>query len=114
AGTYFVQVVGATQSFTTSSGGGYTLELTSDLAGNKLGVARNLGTLAHDLVLLDFLGKSDTSDNYRFVLSKTAKVTLEMASGDDDVTLELIRDANDNGIVDPGEVIASSFVESNS
>jgi hypothetical protein len=114
AGTYFVEVADSSQgsSPSTNSSGGYTLELTSDLAGATLPAARELGVITKDLALVDFLSKGDTSDFYRFNLSKTASVTVEMSSGDDDVILELIRDANNNRIIDPGEVIASSVAES--
>jgi hypothetical protein len=112
AGSYFVQVVQPTGGPGLSTNGGYTLELTADLAGNTLGAARELGVLANDMALLDFLSKQDTSDFYHFDLSKTAKVTVEATSGDDDFILELIQDANNNGIVDPGEVVASSVAES--
>jgi hypothetical protein len=59
-----------------------------------LGAARNLGTLATDLALKDFLGDADTSDFYRFSLSQSATATVNVTSGDDDFILELIHDAN--------------------
>jgi hypothetical protein len=111
AGTYFVQVVSASDSLSTNGGSGYNLELTPGFAGNTPATARDLGILATDLALIDFLAEGE-SDFHRFSLTERENVTVDLNVGDEDVILELIHDANNNGIIDLGEVIASNVDES--
>jgi Bacterial pre-peptidase C-terminal domain len=103
-GAYYVEVVQFGSSSTS-----YNLTLTADAAGNSLATARNLGAL-NTSSLRDFVGSDDLQDLYRFQLtgdSNNLTVTLSNLTADAD--LYLIRDANDNGTIDFGETLASSF-----
>jgi len=77
---------------------------------NDLNVARELGTLRRTRILHDFVGTSDTRDYYRFDLAgSVSEVTLRLDGLSDHARVDLIEDANGNGIVDSGEVLGSSF-----
>src|SRR5262249_6664932 len=104
AGTYFVHVKQY------SGDTNYTLQLTTDFAGNSLGSARDLGTLVDRKSFSDFVGSIDPNDYYRFSLAGWAGSLLHarLSGLSADADLQLIQDANYNGVVDPGEVLASS------
>jgi Bacterial pre-peptidase C-terminal domain len=104
AGTYYADVfqdgIGSTN---------YNLTLTSDTAGNTLSTARNLGSLNGTTTIRDFVGADDLQDFYRVQLngiSNNLAITLSNLTADAD--LSLIRDINNNGLVDSGERIAFS------
>src|SRR5262249_20891557 len=109
AGDYFVHVLGF------SGNTDYTLRLTPDYAGSTLGTARNIGTVPGPHSARDFVGTSpsDTDDFFRFSLPAAGRLGVTMYTpGIDnpngpDADLQLIRDANNNGVVDAGEVLAA-------
>jgi hypothetical protein len=73
AGTYFARVT----SFAGSTN--YTLELTSDLAGNGTTSARNLGSVQPGTITAkDFVGTTDTNDYYKFTVPAAGNVTLKV------------------------------------
>jgi hypothetical protein len=82
--------------------------------GNTLGTAYNVGTLTGTQTFTDSVGSTDTSDIYRFSLGATSNFNLSLTGMSNDADVRLIRDANNNGIIDTGEVIASSTRGSNS
>jgi hypothetical protein len=109
-GNYLLQVVAD------SGEGTYQLfaEARPDRAGNTLGTARELGTvngLKHED---DFVSSVDLVDFYKFTASAGGKVSarLDPALGAN-ADLALIRDANNNGKVDAGEVLAASPLPGN-
>jgi hypothetical protein len=62
-----------------------------------------------DYIEQDFGPGSDVNDFYRFDLNRTYDVTLTTTGvAGEDLSLSLIRDANNNGVVDPGDVLVTS------
>jgi hypothetical protein len=127
AGTYFAQVV---RDAPVSEGSlDYQLDLSAtpdspypadteppNLLPTEVMVGDNsFGTLFEDKTFYGSVGDTNTADTYFFHLlrpsgfsfgSDTASITLSGLSSDADI--RLIQDINENRIVDPGEVIASS------
>lgn len=106
AGTYFVQVYqfwGNTNYNVTLSA---TPLATPIDAGNTLATARDLGILSSPQTVFDYVGTSDTNDFYRFTLNGTNTVNLNLSGLSADADMQLIQDANNNGVVDAGEVLA--------
>jgi len=108
AGTYFVDVVRYSGNTT------YSLTLTADAAGNTLNAARNLGSLSRAQGFSDFVGSADPADYYRFSLSYTSNFSLSLGGLSADADVYLLRDANSNGAIDPGEMLAASLMSGNS
>ena len=102
AGTYFVDVVRYSGNTT------YNLTLTADAAGNTLNTARNVGSLSNTQNFSDFVGSADPTDYYRFSLSNTSNLSVNLSGLSADADIYLIRDANGNGVIDPGEILAAS------
>ncbi len=104
AGTYYADV------FESSNGNtNYTLTFNSDTAGNTFATARNIGLVNGSATVKDFVGTGDLQDFYRIQLngnSNTLAIALKDLTADADVYL--IRDINNNGILDAGETIAVS------
>jgi len=72
--------------------------------------AHDLGTLSGTETLHDFVGTTDPQDYYRFDLAgSVSEVTLRLDGLSDHARVDLIEDANSNGILDSGEVLSSSF-----
>jgi hypothetical protein len=103
-GTYNIQVRAST------GGGKYTLyaEARPDQAGNTLATARNLGIVNGLTSVNDYVSVSDTVDLYRFTASAAGTVSAQLTPQFGNANLALIRDANNNGVVDAGEILASS------
>lgn len=110
AGDYYVRV------YQYSGNTLYTLNLNAapiDNAGNTLSTARNLGRLGFETeIYFDWVGSADPDDFYRFTLTNSRDLALRLDNLSTDADLQLIRDANNNGIVDFGEVLASSVLSS--
>jgi hypothetical protein len=109
-GDYILQVEAQTGAAT------YTLtaEARPDQAGNSLGTAKNLGAVKGLIHLDDYLTvNSDPVDFYKFTMSAAgtigAAIFPEFAG---DANLSLIRDTNNNGVVDANEVLASASLTS--
>jgi hypothetical protein len=114
AGTYFLQVA--------NSGGQevYNLRVVSDYAGNSLGAARPMAAISgsnpptqtfKDYAEENFGPPSDYLDFYSFTLPSTYTATLKSTGvPGEDLSMALIKDANNNGIIDSGDIIASSDV----
>ncbi|WP_421655132.1 pre-peptidase C-terminal domain-containing protein [Leptothermofonsia sp. ETS-13] len=121
AGSYFAQVY---QWSGTTSSTSYNLSLTaySGLGwatepNNTLGNAYNLRTLNGSRSFSGWVsGNSsyfyDANDYYRFSLGTDSNFSLSLSGLSADADVQLIRDANFNGTVDVGEVIASSTLGS--
>ena len=106
AGTYFVRV------YPYSGSTNYNLSLAAtpvDYAGNTLSAARDVGTLgSSNTTYTDWLGSADTNDFYRFSITNTSDLSLLLNGLSADADLQLIRDANSNGVIDTGEVLQTS------
>jgi len=112
AGTYFLRVGG--------NGGqsAYSLRLVSDYSGKTLGTARPLaaisGTTPPNQIFQDYIEQffdafSDVNDFYRFDLASTYEVTLNTTGvAGEDLSLSLIKDVNNNGVIDAGDILATS------
>jgi hypothetical protein len=103
-GQYIVQMKALT------GGGTYTLtaETRPDAAGDTLKTAKNLGTVNGLIRADDSVTIADPFDFYKFTASAAGKVSAQLFCEFEPATVDLIRDANNNGVVDPGEVLASS------
>jgi subtilisin family serine protease len=102
AGTYFVQA------YQFNGETNYTLNLSTTNPSNLLPTEVNLGILNATQTVLGAIYNTDTVDVYRFDLSTTKSLTLNLSDLSTDVDLRLIVDANHNGIIDSGDVIADS------
>ncbi len=102
AGTYFAQV------YQFNGYTSYTLNLSNANPSNLLPTEVNLGALSATQTVLGSIYNNDTADVYRFNLDTARALTLNLSGLNADSNLRLIRDANNNGIVDVGEVLASS------
>ena len=102
AGTYFAQV------YQFNGYTSYTLNLSNANPSNLLPTEVNLGALSATQTVLGSIYNNDTADIYRFSLDTARALTLNLSGLNADSNLRLIRDANNNGIVDVGEVLASS------
>jgi hypothetical protein len=89
-----------------------------DAAGDTLGTAENIGALVGQKELSDYIGVDlstdpsfsiDSIDFFRFSLTNPGPLNVRLDGLNADLDLEVIRDFNNNGIVDPGGVIGSSF-----
>ncbi|MEO1144786.1 MAG: pre-peptidase C-terminal domain-containing protein [Cyanobacteria bacterium J06638_22] len=108
-GTYFAQVAQARR----ASGGGsafYDLDMsaTTGRASNVIGAEVQLGNLSRDLTRFGSVTSRDTNDTYAFSLGFFEGVNIRLGGLSRDADIRLIRDRNNNGVVDPGEVIGSS------
>lgn len=103
AGTYLVGVFAAAGAKTS-----YRLSLTADYAGNTLGTARNVGTLASSATVRDFVGASDPADFYRVTLASQQVLTASLSGLHSTTALQLIRDADHDGVAQQSEVLASA------
>jgi hypothetical protein len=99
-----------------SGGGTYQLfaEARPDQAGNSLGSARNLNTVNGLIHQDEFVSGQDPVDFFKFTASGSGRVSAQLNPQlGDDANLALIRDANNNGKVDPGETLAASTLPGN-
>ncbi|MGG6294045.1 pre-peptidase C-terminal domain-containing protein [Leptolyngbya sp. AN02str] len=111
-GTYFIRV----QPFFSNRSTQYELTLTSTVRpgnvapqpGNTINQALNLGLLSGTRVLKDYVGVLDTVDFYRFTLNQNSNVTIGFLGVSESLDVDLIFDANSNGLVDSGEIIDGS------
>ena len=108
AGTYFARVyrVSGDTSYTLTTN--VTAVPPPDNAGNTLAAARNLGTASGTQSYSDYVNSSDTDDFYKFALGADSNVTLSLTGLGTDAALQLIKDANNNGFIDSGDVLATS------
>ncbi len=111
-GTYFVRVR------RTAGEGVYTLQFANrntDLAGNTLPTARNFGTLFGFVEFNDSVSSNDTTDIYRFSLTRSAELRAQLSGlpTGANASLSLIRDIDGDGVIDVGETLASSNNASN-
>lgn len=106
AGTYLVQV---TQHAGTSN---YTMRLSTGYPTDLLPTEYDLGVINGTRTLSQYIGSGmyyqNAADNIRFTLNSTRSVNLTLSGLSCDIDLRLVHDANNNGVVDTGEVLGSS------
>ncbi|MDB9466544.1 DUF4114 domain-containing protein [Dolichospermum circinale] len=84
----------------------------TDNAGNTVNTAKDLGLIGNNVQLSDFIGQVDSNDYYRFTLSSTSDLSIEVTGlSNGDLFAELGQDKNNDGILDFDETIASSDEE---
>ncbi|MEX0267734.1 S8 family serine peptidase [Leptolyngbyaceae cyanobacterium UHCC 1019] len=105
AGSYYVRVYPFLSSNTN-----YSLSLGAIAVGdNTLPTATNLGGLTTSRTVTGFVGNTDADDFYRFTLSSDRSVGVFLDGLSADADIQLIRDFNNNGIVDSSDVLAESI-----
>ena len=122
AGSYFIGV----KRF--SGDTSYTLRLSPDFKSNLLATENNVGTLTGTRTFINpsynegesfdrrnGISSTDTSDYYRFSIGSIRNVSLGLTGigAGADLDMRLIRDYNNNGVIDAGEEIANSNHSSN-
>jgi hypothetical protein len=111
AGDYYLQVsryIGNTS---------YKLKASNTSPNNLLGIETDAGLLNGTKVYSGTISNSNTSDVYRFSVENTnywfgsipknMNISLSGLAGDTDI--RLVQDANNNGIVDSGDVLKGSY-----
>ncbi|MBD2346511.1 C2 family cysteine protease [Anabaena subtropica] len=79
-----------------------------DKAGNTLNTARSLNITSNIQTFSDWVGSSDFNDVYSFNLTARSSINIAVDGLSANADLQLIRDKNSNGLIDYGDVIASS------
>jgi hypothetical protein len=105
AGNYIAQV------YQYSGDTNYTLNVSNtntNVASNLLPTEFNVGTLNEARSFTGDVGNTNTADIYRFSLNSGSNVDISLTGLSADADIRLVRDSNNNGIVEPGEVIAQS------
>lgn len=88
----------------------YTLQISPNPSATDL---LNIGPLHGAQVFSGFVGNTNQSDTYRFNLTTTSHLDLALTGMSGDADLRIAFDRNGNGVIDPGETIASSIRASN-
>lgn len=113
AGTYYLATSGNGEQLA------YQLRMLPDYAGNTLAKARVMAAIPgtpstqifRDYIEQSFDSSSDVYDFYSFNLPGANRVTLSTTGvAGEDLSLSLIKDANNNGIFDAGETLAIANV----
>jgi hypothetical protein len=98
--------VGAKPGTTT---GGYNLAIVNitpaDTAGKTLLTARELGELAGDQSLTEFVGRYDTLDYFHFDMTQDSDFSLVLSGLSADADVRIIADRNNNKKIDRNEVV---------
>src|SRR5262249_39089532 len=112
AGTYYIGLFGDGQQID------YNMRIVPDFAGNTLATARPMAAIDvlnpptqtfKDYIEQNFGPGSDVDDFYRFDLPVTSQVQLNTTGvPGEDLSLSLIKDANNNGVIDAGDVLVKS------
>ncbi|MBD2090242.1 PPC domain-containing protein [Microcoleus sp. FACHB-1515] len=76
---------------------------------DSIATAIDIGTLTTTTVKEEFVGPEDPVDFFKFTLNDIANVEVRVEELSGSGTFELIRDDNNNGLVDTGEIYRSSF-----
>jgi uncharacterized protein YkwD len=80
----------------------------ADLAGNIMRRAKAIAVGSRASTYRDRIGGTDSKDFFKFNLKSHSSLTARLGALKGNANLELFQDRNQNGRVDPGELIASS------
>lgn len=105
AGTYFAEVSRYGSSIGNVS---YDIAFSTANPSNLLPVEENLGNLSRDVTRNGFINNNDTSDVRAFSLGFNEGVNIIMSGLSADVDIRVIRDANGDRNVDPGDEVVRS------
>ncbi|WP_413174688.1 Calx-beta domain-containing protein [Anabaena azotica] len=117
AGNYYVEI--SQSSGTVNSN--YSLQLLATSApgsiasnpGNTLSTAYNLGTLAGNQTITEFVGSVDPIDYYKFSLTGTNNISLQLSGLTDNyLYARIYYDSNNNGLIDSGDLLYSDYAGS--
>ncbi|OLT69507.1 hypothetical protein BI334_27380 [Moorena producens 3L] len=105
-GLYFAEV----ERYAPGSSGSvsYDIALSTSDRSNILHTEQDFGDLSADRSLSGFVGDTDTTDTYEFSIGLFEGVNINLTGLSSDADLQVIRDSNNNGLVDSGEVIDTS------
>lgn len=78
---------------------------------DTLNQAIEIGSLAGQRAFSNSVGTTDKNDYYRFNLSEMSTLDLSLSGLAANADVQIIRDVNHNGVVDSGEVVASSTLK---
>lgn len=84
-----------------------TASATTAESGELLSTARDIGVLTGTYINQDLVGATNTGDLYKFTLTDIANLQARVDSSVAGTRVELIRDGNNNGLIDNGEILAS-------
>ena len=76
-----------------------------DRAGSTFATARNAGIIKTTRTFRDFIGAGDTTDFYKFKTATQTQIDLNLTGSSNKVKLALIREKNNNGRLDRGEIL---------
>lgn len=105
-GTYYMHV------FRVSGQASYSLSVampSTDTVGNTLATATNLGLLSTSFTASEFVGRIDSADVYRFAVTGPTEVAANLTNADTRLGIEIIRDVDNDGVIDPGESLTTPF-----
>jgi len=101
AGTYFIQVNQFAAGDTT-----YNLQVSLSTPNNLIAPEENLGDLGATIInRAGSINDLNTSNMYRFNITSPRTVDILLSGLSQDLDLRLIRDLNNNGLVDAGDVV---------
>lgn len=108
AGNYFLQTY-----LFNGSNNNYTLKMSNTGSSgfspsNLLPTETNVGVITGSTSHFDVVNTNDAADTFRFGVSSSRTVNISLTGLSADADLRLIRDINNNGVVDSGEVLRSS------
>lgn len=80
-----------------------------DKAGNTLQTARNITLTTNIQTFSDWVGSSDIDDFYKVSLTARSSLNIKLDGLSADANIQLIKDANSNGLADSNETIVGSY-----
>jgi hypothetical protein len=85
--------------------------------GNTLNTALDIGVVATEArSLRDFVGYTDGNDIYRFTVNNNSNVNISLGSVTDSARIQIIKDFNNNGVIDvgDGDILSTEYAYSQS
>ncbi|MBP0002819.1 MAG: S8 family serine peptidase [Cyanobacteria bacterium SBC] len=104
-GSYYLQVTPDSDNAPTAYRLSVLSDAIADTAGNALVAARDLGNLEGQIRFDEFVGAFDSEDVYRFNVAGNHAVSLAVQGLSSNADVQLGRDDNGNGSIDPEEVL---------
>lgn len=103
-GTYFVRVLQV------AGNPAYHMTLTVDTAGNTLATALPMGLSGDAASTIEFIGPGDAVDFYKVSIGSAQQLNVFFSLFSEPFTMTIARDANGNGVVDPGETLLTKTI----